>query len=219
MCYLQIMNEAEKILHLTESQLQSIEGFVFDCDGTLADSMPPHFRAWAAISSEYGFDFDEDRFYALGGWPTHKVAALLISETGVDHDIKAISDKKEALFVDLMHTVRPIEPMVELVKRLHGVRPMAVATGGIPSLCYPLLKQIGIFECFDAIVTSLDVEHGKPAPDIFLEAARRIGADPTKCMAYEDVDPGIIAAKAAGMNVIDVRQFYQPERITPPKSM
>ncbi len=213
------MNQAEQILHLNDNQLKDLDAFIFDCDGTLADSMPPHFRAWSVISQEYGFDFDEDRFYSLGGWPTHKVAALLIQESGNELDIEAISEKKEKLFLELMHTVRPIEPMVELVRKVYGVKPLAVATGGIPFLCYPILRQIGIFECFQTIVTALDVEHGKPAPDVYLEAARRLAVDPTRCLAYEDTDPGIQAARAAGMDVIDVRSFYQPVRITPKKSI
>lgn len=187
---------------------------IFDCDGTLADSMPPHYISWRSTLAGYGIDFSEDLFYDMGGWPTLKVVEFLLERDGVVADPQRIADEKEAAFEELLHTVRPIDPVVDVVREHHGKIPLGVATGGIPRICHAILDYVGIRECFGTIVTSHDVERSKPFPDIYLEAARRLQVDPTQCLAYEDTDPGIQAAQAAGMQVVDVRTLFQPQRIT-----
>jgi len=192
----------------------SLQAIIFDCDGTLADSMPPHYLAWRSTLAEYGIDFSEDLFYETGGWPTVKVARYLLERDGVEADADKISEDKEDAFEQLLHTVKPIDDVIAVVREHHGKLPMAVATGGIPRVCHAILDNLGIRDCFGAIVTALDVERPKPNPDVYLEAARRLGVDPTACRAYEDTDPGVQSATAAGMEVIDVRTFYTPARIT-----
>lgn len=192
----------------------SLQAIIFDCDGTLADSMPPHYLAWRSTLAEYNIDFSEDLFYDTGGWPTVKVAQYLLERDGVKADADKIAEDKEDAFEQLLHTVKPIDEVVAVVRENHGKLPMAVATGGIPRVCHAILDNLGIRDCFGAIVTALDVERPKPNPDVYLEAARRLGVDPTACRAYEDTDPGVQSATAAGMEVIDVRTFYTPARIT-----
>jgi beta-phosphoglucomutase family hydrolase len=194
--------------------MNSIRGIIFDCDGTLADTMPLHYEAWLTILNRYGLAMDEDRFYALGGWPTKKVAELLISESGRAIDGARLSHEKESLFEDLLHLVRPIAPVLEVVREYQGRLPMAVATGAVLEICEQILAQIGIGGVFDTIVSSEDVERHKPAPDIFLEAARRLGVAPGDCRVYEDTNPGIEAARRAGMEYIDVRDLHTPRRVT-----
>jgi beta-phosphoglucomutase family hydrolase len=186
---------------------------IFDCDGTLVDSMPPHYEAWAATLAKFNLALDEDRFYALGGWPTEKVAELLIGEARLTLDPRQITREKEAAFEQFMHLVEPIAPVIAVARQHHGRIPLAVATGGLRRICERLLKQAGIFELFDAIVTCEDVARHKPAPDVFLEAARRIGVDPTRCLVFEDTNPGIEAAERAGMSWIDVRTLHTPRRV------
>ena len=186
---------------------------IFDCDGTLVDSMPPHYEAWAATLAKFNLTLDEDRFYALGGWPTEKVAELLIGEAQLTLDPRQITREKEAAFEQFIHLVEPIAPVIAIARQHHGRIPLAVATGGLRRICERLLKQAGIFELFDAIVTCEDVARHKPAPDVFLEAARRIGIDPTKCLVFEDTNPGIEAAERAGMKWIDVRTLHTPRRV------
>ncbi len=194
--------------------MKSIDGIIFDCDGTLADTMPSHYEAWMAILNRYQLQMSEDRFYALGGWPTMRVAELLISESGRTIDAERLSHEKESLFTEMLHLVRPIEPVVEVARQHRGKLPMAVATGAVRPICETILRQIGVPDLFDTIVSSEDVARHKPAPDVFLEAARRLNVEPRRCRVYEDTDPGIEAARQAGMEYIDVRDFYTPRRVT-----
>jgi beta-phosphoglucomutase family hydrolase len=194
--------------------MNELRGIIFDCDGTLADTMPSHYEAWITILDRHGLEMSEDRFYALGGWPTRKVAELLASEAGRDIDIERLSEQKETLFEDFLHLVRPIEPVVEVARQYRGKLPLAVATGAVRPICERILSQIGAAHLFNTIVSAEDVERHKPAPDVFLEAARRLGVDPRYCRVYEDTDPGIEAARRAGMEYIDVRELYTPRRVT-----
>ncbi len=194
--------------------MSDIRAIIFDCDGTLADTMPSHYEAWITILARYELVMDEDRFYALGGWPTRKVAELLAREAGRCVDVERLSHEKESLFDELVHLILPIPPVLEVVRSHQGKLPLAVATGAVRSVCERILRQIGVADAFDTIVSSEDVERHKPAPDIFLEAARRVGVAPAYCRVYEDTDPGIEAARRAGMEPIDVRDFYTPRRVT-----
>jgi len=192
---------------------------IFDCDGTLADTMPVHYQAWAATLGRYpGLELSEDRFYVLGGWPTLSIAELLKKETGLDFDPAAVAREKEAAFERRLDQVRPIALVVAKARELRGTMPIAVATGGIRRICETILHHIGLVGWFDAMVCAEDVRHHKPAPDIFLEAARRLGVAPEDCLVYEDTDPGLEAARRAGMEWTDVRTFYQPRRVTPARS-
>jgi beta-phosphoglucomutase family hydrolase len=194
--------------------VDAIRGIIFDCDGTLADTMPSHYEAWMIVLERYRLVMDEDRFYALGGWPTRKVAELLAREAGRAIDIERLSHEKESLFEELVHLVRPVPPVLEVVRDQRGKLPLAVATGAVRPICERILRQIGLAGAFDAIVSAEDVERHKPEPDIFLEAARRLGVEPSGCQVYEDTDPGIEAARRAGMQPVDVRRFYTPRRVT-----
>ena len=194
--------------------MMHLAGIIFDCDGTLADTMPSHYEAWMTVLERHGLEMSEDRFYALGGWPTRKVAELLANESGRAIDVDRISVEKEDLFHGSLHLVAPIDPVIQVVREFHGRLPMAVATGAVRSVCQRILQHIGIADCFETIVSADDVERHKPAPDIFLEAARRLGVEPTRCRVYEDTDPGIEAARRAGMEYIDVRRLHTPRRVT-----
>jgi beta-phosphoglucomutase family hydrolase len=191
------------------------KAIIFDCDGTLADTMPAHFEALLEVLPRYQFELSEDRFYALGGWPTEKVIELLASEAGRAVDVTAIAHEKEAAYQSLLSHVQPIEPVIDVVNRNRGKLPMAVATGAYRNICAATLRQIGLpSDVFEAIVSCEDVTRHKPAPDIFLDAARRLGIPASECVVYEDSDPGIEAARQAGMACVDVRQFYTPRRVT-----
>ena len=183
------------------------EGLIFDCDGTLVDTMPIHFKAWSSTTKVHGLVFPEDRFYALGGVSPFEVLRILSSEQGVKVDPEAVPREKESRYMELIAEVDEIPEVMQIVRENHGKIPMAVASGGTPETVEGILDHCGIRHYFDAIVTSEDVEKPKPAPDTFLEAARRINVLPEKCRAYEDADMGMKAILAAGMDAVDVRDM------------
>jgi beta-phosphoglucomutase family hydrolase len=184
-----------------------IRGLVFDCDGTIADTMPAHYRAWVQALGEHGVEFPEALFYEMGGIPTPKIIEILNERHGHHMPVMETALYKESLFEKLIPEVLPIQPVVEVIRAYHGQLPMAVATGGFQLSCRKILSAMGVLDRFQAIVAAEDVKNGKPAPDVFLEAARRLDVDPKLCMAFEDANLGVQAATAAGMMVIDVRKL------------
>ena len=183
----------------------NIKGIIFDCDGTLADTMPLHWLAWSEITKRHGLHFPEDRFYAYGGVPSRDILKILREEQGVDIDPLAVAKEKEEAYLKTMHLVGPIHEVVNIAREHHGKIPMAVASGGVQPIIVSVLEHLGIRHLFDAVVTSEHVVNQKPAPDIFLEAARRIGVEPRFCRGYEDTDLGMQAIRDAGMEAVDVR--------------
>jgi beta-phosphoglucomutase family hydrolase len=182
-------------------------GIIFDCDGTLADTMPLHWRAWQAIAARHRFQFPQDRFYSLGGVPSRDILKLLSDEQGMGLDHLAVAREKEAEYLPLIAQVEPINTVVGVARENYGKVPMAVASGGTRKVIGLVLEHLGIRQLFQVIVTSEDVVRQKPAPDIFLEAARQIGVPPQHCRAYEDTDLGMQAIRAAGMEAVDVREL------------
>jgi beta-phosphoglucomutase family hydrolase len=184
-----------------------IKGIIFDCDGTLADTMPLHWRVWQEIAVRYQLHFPIDRFYYLGGVPSRDILKLLAEEQGVQLDHLKAAHEKEALYLPLIAQVEPIHAVVEVARKNFGKIPLAVASGGTRQIIEQVLEHLNIRQLFNAVVTSECVVNQKPAPDIFLEAARRIGVEPRFCRAYEDTDLGLQAIRAAGMEAVDVRQL------------
>ena len=169
--------------------------------------MPLHWRAWQMIAQRHDMHFPEDRFYSLGGVPSRDILKMLAEEQGRSLDHIAVAHEKEELYLPLMAEVEPIHAVVEIARAHHGKIPMAVASGGTEPIIHQVLEHLKIRHLFDAVVTSEMVKRQKPAPDIFLEAARRIGVAPTSCRGYEDTDLGMTAIRAAGMEAVDVRKL------------
>jgi beta-phosphoglucomutase family hydrolase len=186
-----------------------IKGLIFDCDGTLADTMPLHWRAWQMIATKYKLHFPEDRFYSLGGVPSRDILKMLAKEQCVTLDYIDAAHEKENAYLPLMSQVEPIHAVVEIAQAHYGKVPMAVASGGTQPVILAVLEHLKISHLFNAVVTSEMVKNQKPAPDIFLEAARRIGVDPKSCRGYEDTDLGLQAICSAGMEAVDVRTLYK----------
>jgi beta-phosphoglucomutase-like phosphatase (HAD superfamily) len=188
-----------------------IKGIVFDCDGTLADTMPLHWRCWQVVTARHRLHLPEDRFYSLGGIPSQDILRILCAEQGIQLDPLAVAREKEAEYLPLIAQIEPINAVVGIARENYGKIPLAVASGGTRHIIEKVIEHIGIRHLFEAIVTSEDVVNQKPAPDIFLEAARRIGVPPRFCRAYEDTDLGLLAIKAAGMEAVDVRVMRERE--------
>jgi beta-phosphoglucomutase-like phosphatase (HAD superfamily) len=186
-----------------------IKGLVFDCDGTLADTMPLHWQAWQMITQRHNLHFPQDRFYAYGGVPSRDILKLLAEEQGRSLDHIAVAHEKEETYLLTLSQVEPIHAVVKIAKENFGKIPMAVASGGTQKIIVQVLEHLKIRHLFNAVVTSEMVVNQKPAPDIFLEAARLIGVEPKFCRAYEDTDLGMQAIRSAGMDAVDVREMLR----------
>ena len=190
---------------------QPFQALIFDCDGTLADTMPNHFKAWAASLQSFGADLTEENFYRMGGWPNKAIIDDLNREFGYGLDIEKTQEDKERRYLELLHTVTEIEAVANIAREYHGRVPMAVASSGFGQVVRQTLTATNLLALFDVIVTADDVTHGKPAPDLFLLAAERLGHAPADCIVYEDGDPGLEAARRAEMRAIDIRVLWQNE--------
>jgi HAD superfamily hydrolase (TIGR01509 family) len=192
------------------------QGFIFDLDGTLADTMPVHFGMWQVIAERHGLTFPEERFYAMGGVPTSRIAAILIQEAGLSLDPVAVALEKEQTYVDRLFrgelTVQPIESVMAIARARRAEGPLAIASGSTRRIVNHTLGLLGITDWFGAVVAAEDTARHKPEPDVFLEAARRLGVQPGRCTVYEDTDLGLEAARRAGMIGVDVRVVISAAR-------
>jgi HAD superfamily hydrolase (TIGR01509 family) len=182
-------------------------GYIFDCDGTLVDTMPLHFRAWERAMQRAGLEgsLSEEFFYSLGGMPTRRVAQVFADHYGLTVDVDKVFHEKEAFFLDMLAETKMIEPVVNFARNLHGRAPMSVASGGPKPVVKKTLELMGLDALFPIIVTPEDVTHGKPSPEMFLLAARLMGVAPERCLVFEDAGPGFEAATAAGMKYVVVK--------------
>ena len=180
------------------------DGLIFDMDGTLADTMPTHFIAWSKTFKKYGINFSEDRFYALGGVPAEAIIIMLAKEQRQSIDAAAVAIEKEELFEFLLGEVQPVKEVKAIAERYREILPMAVATGSPMWVAEKILLALGMRNWFGAVVTADCIENPKPAPDIYLKAARLIGVNPQRCHAFEDTELGMQAASSAGMEVINI---------------
>ena len=181
---------------------------IFDLDGTLVDSMPVHYLAWDAAMRANGLEepLDEEYFYALGGVPTRRVAELFAERYGLRIDPDAVMHLKEELYLERLSAVAVIEPVAAEARRAAARHPVAIATGGLPEVALPALEAAGLRSLFPIVITPRDVApgRGKPEPDMFLLAAERMRVRPEHCLVFEDAEPGLAAARAAGMATVRV---------------
>lgn len=181
-------------------------GYIFDLDGTLVDSMPLHYRAWNEAMKRAGLpqELDEDLFYSLGGVPTLRVAELLAEHYGMRLDPRRVFHEKEGLFLGLKGELRLVEPVAAFARRVARTHPVSVASGGPRDVVHETLRLTGLAPLFRVVITPEDVTFGKPAPDMFLLAAERMGVPARACLVFEDAEPGIAAARTAGMRWVRV---------------
>lgn len=190
--------------------IEGAAAVIFDNDGTIVDSMPLHLKAYQVAMAQFGLVFPDSLFYAWAGQPAFVIIEKLKKDQGKPEvNVEALMEaKKEALHA-AMHTIRPIEPVVTLLRhaRAKGI-PIAVASGGERKDVLASLEASGVgVDVFDAVVTCEDVKNGKPDPETFLLAAQKLGVDPTKCVGLEDGEKGLEALRGAGMVALDARTF------------
>lgn len=192
-------------MHTLELPGRDFDAYIFDCDGTLADTMGLHYDAWKMALEPHGADLPEELYYTWGGRPTREIVEALNEMQGLFMDPDAMVHHKEGLYHTLLPEVTAIEPVVAFARSMHGKKPLAVASGGGRKAVTATLESLGLIPLFDAVVTSEDYVNGKPAPDPYLEAARRLGVDPAGCLVFEDTEIGRQSANAAGMECVLVQ--------------
>jgi HAD superfamily hydrolase (TIGR01509 family) len=193
------------LIELPEGDFSAL---IFDCDGTLADSMPLYHRAWRAALAANGatFDFTWDIFMSRAGVSTEGTVVALNQEFGTALDPASIEEHHYAEYLRLVDGVKPFPEVVAVAEAHYGRLPMAVASGGARHLVERTLALIEVRHLFDAVVVAADVPRGKPHPDIFLRAAELLVVAPERCLVFEDGRPGIVAAEAAGMKSVFVKR-------------
>ena len=182
----------------------SFRAYLFDCDGTIVDSMPLHYRAWKNALSEWNCSFEEELFYSWGGRPVTEIISALNQSHGLNMPVDVVAKRKESLYYDLVHELKAIPEVVEHIEARHGEIPLAVVSGSRRNSVIHSLTALGLLDKFDVLVCAEDYARGKPAPDCFLTAASHLGVAPKDCLVFEDTEMGIEAATAAGMASVRV---------------
>lgn len=186
-----------------------IKALIFDLDGTLADTMPVHFLAYKNILTEYGIDFSPDLFASMAGIPAvgtiHKINELF----GTKMNAEEVGFLKEREYEKIMHKMKPVEPVVNLMKEYYRRMPMSVGTGGYHRLAWKTMEMLGLDNYIDILVANEEIKHPKPHPETFLKCAEKMGVAPEFCQVFEDGELGMQAARAAGMQATLVTDFYE----------
>ena len=187
----------------------SFRAYLFDCDGTIVDSMPLHYIAWKTAFAEWNCPFPEDLFYSWGGKPTREIIATLNEMHEFAMPVEALAEHKEALYFKMLPQLKAIPEVMEIIDAEYGRIPFAVVSGGRRISVTNALSTLHLMDRFETIVSSEDYVNSKPAPDAFLVAAARLGVAPKDCLVFEDTDLGIQAATAAGMASVRVPQPHE----------
>jgi HAD superfamily hydrolase (TIGR01509 family) len=180
--------------------------YLFDCDGTIADSMPLHYKAWKSALAEYGGTYDEDLFYSWGGKPVRKIIADLNEMQGLNMPVDVLAARKETFYHAQLPELKGIPDVIEHIEAMHGRIPFAVVSGSRRQTVVGSLTALNLLDKFDILVCAEDYTHGKPSPEGFLLGASKLGVAPQHCLVFEDTELGIQAATAAGMQSVLVAQ-------------
>ncbi|HEY1678697.1 MAG TPA: HAD family phosphatase [Candidatus Sulfotelmatobacter sp.] len=182
----------------------SFKAYLFDCDGTIADSMPLHYRAWKRALGEWNCDFDEKRFYEWGGMPIAEIIATLNRDHGLQMPVSQVAERKETLYYELLHELTAVPEVLEQIEAAHGRIPFAVVSGSTRDSVIASLTALNLLDRFETLVCAGDYKKSKPDAEPFLLAAKRLGIAPQECLVFEDTDMGVQGAKAAEMAWVKV---------------
>lgn len=185
------------------------QAYLFDCDGTIADSMPLHYIAWRQALSEQGCDFPEDLFYNWGGMPVHEIISTLNRRHGINMPVEAVAVRKENLYYEYLPRLTAVPEVLEVINANHGSLPFAVVSGSTRESVTASLQSLSLLDKFDTLVCAGDYQQSKPHPEAFLLAAERLSVPPENCLVFEDTSMGIEAATAAGMASVKVLQPWE----------
>jgi HAD superfamily hydrolase (TIGR01509 family) len=184
------------------------DAYLYDCDGTLADTMEPHIEAWVQEIRSRGLDFDGSLIHELAGMPALQTVEVINQRYGVSLDPAEVAKaKEERFFSGFLHRIRPITPVCEdLISRARAGKKIAVVSGGRKRVVMNTLKIIGVADLVQVVICAEDVKIGKPHPEPFLLAAEKLGVSPDRCLVFEDAEFGYRSAIAAGMSLVKVER-------------
>jgi beta-phosphoglucomutase family hydrolase len=186
--------------------------YLFDCDGTVADSMPLHYRAWKQALAEWKCDFDEELFYAWGGMHVVEIISTLNRQRGLNMPVEAVGQRKEALYYELLPELKAVPEVLEHIEEAHGRIPIAVVSGSTRESVTASLAALNLLDRFDALICAGEYAKSKPDPEAFLLAAEKLGVAPESCLVFEDTEMGIQAATAAGMASVKIPLPWERSR-------
>jgi beta-phosphoglucomutase family hydrolase len=188
------------------------KAYLFDCDGTIVDSMPLHYVAWKTVLAEWGCTFDEELFYSLGGMPVVEIIAELNLRHGLAMPAEEIARRKEKMYYNILPELKAVPEVLEHIHISYGKIPFAVVSGSTRDSVTRSLQTLEILEKFETLVCAGDYTKSKPNPEPFMLAAERLGVKPEDCLVFEDTEMGIQAATAAGMASVKVLQPWEREK-------
>ena len=184
----------------------NIKALIFDCDGTLVDTMPLHLDAWKKAFELNGREFPHDFIDSLKGAPGPEIVRLYNEQFNDNLDFEKVAKEKASFTHQSIKNAKPIQQVVDVAIKYKDLIPMSVASGGSEYNVHTSLTSTGILDLFNPILTSSNNISPKPNPDIFLECAKQMNVAPEDCLVFEDGDFGLEAAERAGMQSIDVRK-------------
>lgn len=190
--------------HLPDETTQAI---LFDCDGTLVDTMPVHREVWHQLFLRYDFIITDEWWEEWANLPLLPMVQHVIPGS-TPQLAEELNVEAMRMYNDMLHKIEPLEHVIEVARRFHGRLQMAVVTGGYRDVVVPSLDAAGITHLFDCIVTADEVTHSKPAPDLYALAMRKLGVEPEACLVYEDSEIGMTSARGAGAGrIVDIRDW------------
>jgi HAD superfamily hydrolase (TIGR01509 family) len=200
------LNNVDLKLKLPEGPFKA---YLFDCDGTIVDSMPLHYVAWKQVLGEWGCEFAEEVFYAWGGMPVAEIIATLNERDGLTMPVEEVQRRKEQLYFDILPELKAVPEVLEHIEFSHSHIPFAVVSGSTRDSVTRSLSVLGILDKFETLVCAGDYTRSKPHPEPFLIAAERLGVAPETCLVFEDTEMGIQSATAAGMASVKILQPWE----------
>ncbi|MEV4844266.1 HAD family phosphatase [Micromonospora matsumotoense] len=183
--------------------------YLFDCDGTIVDSMPVHHLAWRAALDEWGCDLPEDLFYAWGGRPVADIVVDLNARHGLAMPVDVVARRREDAYQSFLPQLTAVPGVLAHIERAHRRVPFAVVSGSTRESVTASLSALDLLDRFDVLVCAEDYARAKPDPECYLLAARLLDVPPEQCLVFEDTDLGVAAATAAGMASVRVPPPWQ----------
>ncbi len=183
--------------------------FLFDCDGTIVDSMPLHYMAWNRALSEWNCSLREELFYAWGGMPIVEIIDKLNRDQGLRMPVEEVARRKEELYFEILPQLKAVPEVLECIETNYGQIPFAVVSGSTRSSVVASLTALKLLDRFEVMVCAGEYAKSKPDPEAFLLAAEKLGVEPSSCLVFEDTEMGIQAAIAAGMAYVKILQPWE----------